>query len=120
VTRDSFKQVAQQALEQVTQAAERELGRSFPRTFRFSWLGSKEDLVAEGDVAEFLTEMTFVDETHIWPCFDLHLVRLLADGSLLLVGYRARIGIILPIRVLATVQGGLAHSSWVANILWRN
>ena len=88
MTRDSFKRIAQQALEEVTAAAERRLGRSLPRRFCFSWLGKKE-LAAEGDVAEFLTEVTYVDELHIWPCFDLFLERLLPDGRLLLMGYRA-------------------------------
>ena len=88
VIRNDFKQVAQQALEQVTAAAERRIGRPLPRRYCFSWLGRKE-LAAEGDVAEFLTELTYVDESHIWPCFDLFLERLLPDGRLQLMGYRA-------------------------------
>jgi hypothetical protein len=88
VTRDSFKQVGQQALDHVTAAAEGRLGRPLPRRFCFSWLGKKE-LAAEGDIAEFLTGVTYVDESHIWPCFDLFLERLLPDGRLLLMGYRA-------------------------------
>ena len=88
MTRDSFKRLALQALEQITVAAESKLGQSLPRQFCFSWLAKKE-LAAEDDVAEFLTEVTYVDESHIWPCFDLFLESLRPDGRLLLMGYRA-------------------------------
>jgi hypothetical protein len=46
-------------------------------------------VVAEGDLAEFLTDLMYVDESHIRPCFDLFLECLLPDGRLLLMGYRA-------------------------------
>ena len=88
MNRHSFKQIAEQAIEQVTAAAESRLGRPLPRRFCFAWLGKK-DFAADGDIAEFLTQVTFVDESHIWPCFDLFLERLLPDGRLLLMGYRA-------------------------------
>jgi hypothetical protein len=88
VTRDELVQVAQKAIEQLTAAAERQLSQSLPRRFCFSWLARKE-VIADGDVAEFLTTFTYVDESHIWPCFDLFLERLLPDGRLLLMGYRA-------------------------------
>jgi hypothetical protein len=45
--------------------------------------------VAEGDIAEFLTSTGYIDELHIWPCWDLFLERMLPEGRLLLMGYRA-------------------------------
>jgi hypothetical protein len=88
MTRETFKQVAQQAVEQVAAMAERQLDRSLPRQFCFSWIAQKE-IAAEGDIPEFLTSVTFVDESRIWPCFDLFLERLLPNGRLLLLGCRA-------------------------------
>ena len=86
--RNEFKVVADQALEQLVSTAEREIGQSLPRSFRFSWIPGK-DIVADGDVAEYLVASTFIDEAHIAPCFDLFLEKLLPDGRLLFVGYRA-------------------------------
>jgi hypothetical protein len=87
MTRDEFKRIAQQALEEVTVAAERQLGQILPREYCFSWLGKKPEV--DGDVAEFLVELGYVDETHIWPCWDLFLERLTSDGKLHVMGYRA-------------------------------
>ncbi|HZL38054.1 MAG TPA: hypothetical protein VFC78_22250 [Tepidisphaeraceae bacterium] len=88
VKRPEFKQVVHQAIEQLTAFAEKQISRSLPREFCFSWIG-KVKIVADGDVAEFLTNMAFVDESNIYPCFDLFLEDLLPDGRLLLMGYRA-------------------------------
>ena len=88
MTREEFKHVAQQAIEQVTIEAEKATGRGLPRHYCFSWLATKE-IVADGDVAEFLTSFGYVDETHIWPCWDIFLERLFPEGKLLLMGYRA-------------------------------
>ena len=88
VTREVFKQIAQQAIEQVTVAAEKATGRVLPRAYCFSWLAQKE-VVEDGDVAEFLTSFAYVDASHIWPCWDLFLEHLRPDGKLLLMGYRA-------------------------------
>ena len=91
MTRAEYKQIAQQAIEQLVSAAEGRIGKSLPRRVCFGWIGevNLEKIVADPDVAEFLTSVTFVDESHIWPCFDLFLERLLPDGRLLLMGYRA-------------------------------
>jgi len=88
MTRNEFKRIAEQALEQVTVAAERATGRTLPRHYCFGWLGQG-NVVADGDVAEFLTTCGFVDESHIWPCWDLFLERLTGNGRLWLEGYRA-------------------------------
>ena len=88
MTRDEFKQVARDAIEQLTHRAEAVIGRTLPRSYCFSWL-SGDDIIAEGDVAEFLVHLTYVDDTHISPCFDLFLESLRPDGRLLLRGYRA-------------------------------
>ncbi len=81
MTRDQFKRVVGEAMERVTAEAELAAGRELPRRYCFSWLGLVE-IVAEGDVAEFLTEPGWVDALHIWPCWDLFLERLLSDGRL--------------------------------------
>ena len=88
MTREEFKVIAQQAIEQVTVLAEAKLSRPLPRRFCFSWIAHKE-IVADGDIAEFLTSQSFIDETHIAPCWDLFLEELLLDGRLRLIGYRA-------------------------------
>jgi hypothetical protein len=86
--RDAFKLVAKQALEQLTSTAERRLGRSLPRRFCFSWLAQQE-FAAKNAVADFLMDVVYMDESHIWPCFDLFVERLHPDGRLALMGYRA-------------------------------
>lgn len=88
MTREAFRQIAQRAIEQVTVAAEHATARALPRAYCFSWLAQKE-VVADGDVAAFLTDFGYVDESHIWPCWDLFLEHLRPDGKLLLMGYRA-------------------------------
>jgi len=88
MTREEFKQVARDAIEQLTHRAEAVVGQSLPRSYCFSWL-TGDAIVAEGDVAEFLVQLTYVDATHISPCFDLFLESLRPDGRLLLRGYRA-------------------------------
>lgn len=88
MTREEFKKVVRDAIEQLTQRAESATGRSLPRAYCFSWLAG-DDIVAEGDVAEFLVCLTYVDATHISPCFDLFLESLRPDGRLHLRGYRA-------------------------------
>ena len=59
-----FKDIARQAIEQVTIAAEQAAGRTLPRAYCFSWLARKQ-VVADGDIAEFLTKFGYVDESHI-------------------------------------------------------
>jgi hypothetical protein len=88
MTREAFKQVVEQAIEQLTIAAEQATGRELPRKYCFSWL-AQEAVVADGDIAEFLTSAGYVDEAHIWPCWDLFLVCVRPDGRLQLMGYRA-------------------------------
>ena len=88
MTREEFKQIAEQAVEQLTTVAEQQTGQALPRRYCFSWVGQVK-IVAEGDMADFLTNLGFVDETHIWPCWDLLLESLLPNDKLLLMGYRA-------------------------------
>ncbi len=88
MTRKEFKQVASDAIDQLTRMAEIATGQTFPRSYCFSGL-SGDEIFAEGDVAESLVALTFVDDTHISPCFDLFLMQLRPDGRLLLRGYRA-------------------------------
>jgi hypothetical protein len=88
VPRDEFKKIAKDAIEQLTARAEAATKQALPRDYCFSWLAG-EEIVAEGDVAEFLVTLTWVDETHISPCFDLFLESLRDDGRIQLRGYRA-------------------------------
>lgn len=85
--RDEFKAIAEQAVEQLVSRAEEKTGLTLSRSFCFSWIADEKRL--EDDIAEFLVDMTFVDEDHICPCFDLFLEDILPDGRLLLNGYRA-------------------------------
>jgi hypothetical protein len=88
MTRQEFRQIAVDAIEQLTRMAELATGQTFPRSYCFNWLCGDE-IVAEGDIADFLVNLTFVDETHISPCFDLFLEGLRSDGRLQLRGHRA-------------------------------
>ena len=85
--REDFKAIAVEALEQLVSRAEQRTGRQFSRLFCFRGLIGDDQI--DGDIAEYLVNMTFVDEDHIFPCFDLFLEEVLSDGRLLVRGYRA-------------------------------
>lgn len=88
ISRDEFKSIAEEAIEQLTARAEAATKQALPRDYCFSWLAGDE-IVAEGDVADFLVDLTWVDDTHISPCFDLFLESVRDDGRVQLRGYRA-------------------------------
>ena len=54
MTRDTFKDVARQAVEAVTVEAERRLSRPLPRSYILGWLGGPA-FVPGDDIAELLT-----------------------------------------------------------------
>ena len=88
MTRDEFKEIARQAIEQVTAVAERRSGRTLPRSYAVGWLGGP--VLEDGDdPAEILTAHTYIDPDQIFPCVDVFLEDLRSDGRLLLVCYRA-------------------------------
>jgi len=80
--REEFKAIVVQALEQLVSRAEQKTGQNLSRSFCFRGLSGDEQI--EGDIAEALTSMTFVDEDHIFPCFDLFLEDVMPGGRLLL------------------------------------
>ncbi|MFO1513871.1 MAG: hypothetical protein U1F83_13300 [Verrucomicrobiota bacterium] len=87
MTRDEFRKVVEEALEQLVTTAEQRINRKLPRQYCLSGLGSNK--VASDDATEFLTNWVFVDESHIFPCVDLFLEELLPDGRLRFSAYRA-------------------------------
>ena len=88
MTREAFKAVALQAVEAVTVAAERQLSRPLPRQYTLAWLGGPV-VQPSDDIAELLTKAAFVSEDEIFPCVDLFLDDLRADGRLYVLCYRA-------------------------------
>jgi hypothetical protein len=88
MTREAFKAVALHAVEAVTVAAEQRLSRPLPRRYILAWLGGP--VIQPGDdIAELLTEAVFVSDDEIFPCVDLFLDDLWADGRLYVLCYRA-------------------------------
>jgi hypothetical protein len=88
MNRDAFKEVARQAVETLTVAAEQRLAIQLPRRYVLGWLGGP--VIEPGDdVAESLTAKVFVSEEEIYPCVDLFLDDRLPDGRLLVLSYRA-------------------------------
>lgn len=85
--REEFKAIVVQALEQLVSRAEQKTGQKVSRSFCFRGLSGDDQI--DGDIAEYLTKMTYVDENLIFPCFDLLLEDVLPDGRLLIRGYRA-------------------------------
>jgi hypothetical protein len=88
MTRDAFKKIIAEAVEAVTVAAETRVGRTLPRCYALAWLGGP-GIDPGDDVVELLAQKVFVSENEIFPCVDLFLDSLQADGRLLLVCYRA-------------------------------
>jgi|GEM_PF-4686451 len=86
--RAEFKAVAEQAIEELTRVAEKGIGQTLPRRYCLRFIGQKEPL-SPCDAAEILTVHGYIDESHIWPCWDLFLANQLPDGSLQLLALRA-------------------------------
>ena len=89
MTREAFKKHVDETIESIIQDAERRAGRTFPRHYCFGFIQPSRVHTEQGNVSEFLARELFVDEEHIYPCFDLILGDILDDGRLLFVGYRA-------------------------------
>ena len=88
MTRDAFKDIASLAIETATVVAERELALALPRRYQLASLGGRVPIPGD-DIAELLTDLAFVSEDEIYPCFDLFIEDLLPDGRLLVLCYRA-------------------------------
>src|SRR5687768_10375868 len=89
MTREAFKQHVDETIESIIREAESRSGRTFPRRYCFGFLNPSRVHTEQEQVSEFLATEIFVDEEHIYPCFDLILGDILDDGRLLFVGYRA-------------------------------
>ncbi|NBV20464.1 MAG: hypothetical protein EBS05_00490 [Proteobacteria bacterium] len=89
MTREAFKKHVDEKIESVIQDAESRSGRTFLRRYCFGFIKPSRVHTEQEQVSEFLAKEVFVDEEHIFPCFDLILGDILEDGRLLFVGYRA-------------------------------
>lgn len=89
MTREAFKAHVEETIESCIQEAEKRVGQQLPRRYCFNWIAAETDPVPQDQVSEFITERTYLDSEHIYPCFDLGVGDMLDDGRLLLVGYLA-------------------------------
>jgi hypothetical protein len=89
MTREVFKTYVDETIESIIQEAERQSGRTLPRRYCFGFIKPSRVTIEQEQVSERLTQEIFIDEEHIYPCFDLILGDVLEDGRLLFVGYRA-------------------------------
>jgi hypothetical protein len=89
MTRDDFKKYVEDTIEGFIQEAEKRIGHALPRRYCFGYCNPPRVIAEQEQVSEYLAQLVFVDEEHIYPCFDLILDDILDDGRLLFVGYRA-------------------------------
>jgi hypothetical protein len=87
--REAFKKYVDDTIESIIREAESRSGQTLPRRYCFGFIKPSRVIVEQEQVAEHLTKEVFIDEEHIYPCFDLILGDILEDGKLLFVGYRA-------------------------------
>ena len=80
MTRDEFKEFVAETLEAVIQLAERETGKSLPREIAFKWF-SQNSAPIRGGIVEHITDKVFIDEEHIFPCVDIGVGDIMADGT---------------------------------------
>ena len=83
MTKDEFKQLVTDTLEDVIKGAEREIGTTLPRKIAFEWLFQKSEPIREG-IVEHITDRLFIDEDHIYPCVDIGVGDILDDGTVLI------------------------------------
>lgn len=91
MNREDFASFVARTLEDVIQLAEKKCGKQLPRKVAFQWLGGSHPIVNE-DIVECIVGRVFVDEQHIFPCVDIGVGDVLADGTLLIVGTVAGYG----------------------------
>ncbi|HEY2473909.1 MAG TPA: hypothetical protein VGI19_03825 [Candidatus Cybelea sp.] len=80
MTRDEFTRFVADALEDVIRLAEERCGKPVLRNIAFQWLGSKDEPTREC-IVETIVDRVFVDDEHIYPCVDMGVMDLLADGT---------------------------------------
>src|SRR5579859_5057156 len=93
MNREDFTAFVARTLDDVIQLAEQKCGKGLSRRIAFRWLGKSHPIVSE-NIVEHIVERVFVDEEHIFPCVDIGVGDVLADGTLLIVanvaGYAPR------------------------------
>jgi hypothetical protein len=89
MTRDDFKKHVEETIEGIIQEGEKRAGHALPRRYSFGFCNPPRVTAEQDQVSEHLAQLVFVDEKHLYPCFDLILDDILDDGRLLFVGYRA-------------------------------
>ena len=89
MTREAFKKYVDETIESMILEAERYSGCTLPRRYCFGFIKPSRVHTEQEQVSEFIAREVFIDEEHIYPCFDLILGDILDDGRLLFVGYRA-------------------------------
>jgi hypothetical protein len=89
MTRDDFKKHVEETIEGIIQEGEKRAGHALPRRYCFGFCNPPRVTAEQDQVSEHLAQLVFVDEEHLYPCFDLILDDILDDGRLLFVGYRA-------------------------------
>lgn len=80
MSRERFAKFAEGTLEEALCLAERQSGKTLPRTIAFSWMGANEETIHEG-IVETIVDRVYIDEDHIYPCVDLGVGDLLDDGT---------------------------------------
>ena len=68
------------ALEDVIALAEVRAGKSISRSIAFRWMGSKDEPLREC-IVETIVDAVFVHPDAIYPCVDIGITDLLADGT---------------------------------------
>jgi hypothetical protein len=93
VTREEFTQLTTEILEEVIQLAERETGVTLSREICLKWLGQEREPICS-DVVATIVESVFLGPDEIYPCVDIGVGDILADGRTLIVasiaGYTPR------------------------------
>jgi|SRR5580765_2058131 len=89
--REEFAAFVGRTIEEVICLAEEKSGKTLQRKYSFRWLGRSHPTVSN-NVVEHIVERVFVDEEHLYPCVDIGVGDILADGSLLIVGSVAGYG----------------------------
>lgn len=93
MTKEDFIQFTTATLEEVIRLAERETGVTLSRAICLKWLGQEAEPICS-DVVAKIVERVFVGPDEIFPCVDIGVGDILADGRTLIVasiaGYSPR------------------------------
>jgi hypothetical protein len=85
MNREEFTTFVARTLDDIVQLAEEKCAKKLTQKIVFRWLGSSHAIVSE-NIVEHIVARVFVDEDRIYPCVDIGVGDVLADGTLLIVG----------------------------------